>query len=198
MIRRLLLIAALMSAVTLLSACVVLEPRGGSAGISDAGTAIVLGPALDDFFVSGRLSLRQGDRRDFLKFDWQHGPAHDTVLLLTPLGQGVAELIRDDSGARLLRPGELPVVASDIAMLMSQLLGTAMPLDELGHWLSGRRGVSGSVAGWHVAVTQTMAHPSSPQGSLPRRLEATRDDVSLTLIVDEWAEGDRPVDDKKL
>lgn len=198
--RPLLRTAALISAVTLLNACVMLEPMPAEPeGLSsaDAHHAFgILGPPLDTFFVSGRLSLRQGDRRDFLKFDWQHAPARDTVLLLSPLGQGVAELVRDGSGAKLLRPGETPVNAPDIDTLIFQILGTAVPLDELGIWLSGRRGVSGQVGGWRISVVQTSPHPVSANGRLPRRLEAVRDDVALTLIVDQWAAGDSLSADK--
>lgn len=198
--RFLLLSTALLSAVALLSACVTLEPmETGSEPISaDAMNAMgAVGPPLDVFFASGRLSLRQGDRRDFLKFDWHHAPGRDSLLLLSPLGQGVAELVRDSSGARLMRAGEIPVVAPDIDTLILQILGTAVPLDELGHWLSGRRGISGNAAGWRISVVQTTSHPVVAQGRLPRRLEAIRDDVALTLIVDEWAAGENLTIDKK-
>ena len=146
-----------------------------------------IGPPLASFFVSGRLALRQGERRDFLKFDWQHDSVRDTVLLLSPLGQGIAEIVRADDGARLLRPGEVPVEAADIATLTQQLLGTAVPLQELANWLRGAHGAAGEIDGWRIVVTQSVAHPSSATGRLPRRLEAHRGEVALTLIVDDWA-----------
>lgn len=172
----------------LLSGCVVLEPLTSDDAPTSSMTTI--GPPIAHFFVSGRLALQQGERRDFLKFDWQHDSVRDIVLLLSPLGQGIAEIVRDESGARLLRPGEAPIEAADIASLTQQVLGTAVPLQELGNWLRGARGASGEIDGWRIVVTQTVVHPASVTGRLPRRLEARRGDVVLTLIVDDWAAGE--------
>ena len=52
----------------------------------------VLGPPLPRFTAEGRISLRQGDRRDHLRFSWEHAPGRDAVLLMSPLGQGLAAL----------------------------------------------------------------------------------------------------------
>ncbi len=146
-----------------------------------------LGPAVDSFSVSGRLALRQGERRDHLQFDWQHSPQSDAVLLLSPLGQGLAEIVRDAGGARMTQPNQPPIEAADVETLARQIFGTALPLQELGDWLRGARGSAGDVAGWRIVITETALYH---QRRLPRRLEASRDDVALTLIVDDWGSGE--------
>jgi outer membrane lipoprotein LolB len=183
------LVAAGLATTVLLGGCVLIEPRetASETASSVADPIANIGPPLASFFVSGRLALRQGERRDFLKFDWQHDPVRDTVLLLSPLGQGIAEIVRADDGARLLRPGEAPLEAADIAALTQQLLGTAVPLQELANWLRGAHGAAGEIDGWRIVITQSVAHPTFATGRLPRRIEAHRGEVALTLIVDDWA-----------
>jgi outer membrane lipoprotein LolB len=162
-----------------LSGCALLATQEGAVG--------EIGPAVENFSVSGRLALRQGERRDHLQFDWQHSPQGDTVLLLSPLGQGLAEIVRDVRGARMNQPNQAPIEAPDIESLAQQIFGTALPLQELGDWLRGARGVAGEVAGWRIAISQTVPYR---QSRLPRRLDASRDEVALTLIVDEWGAGE--------
>lgn len=161
---------------------------GGCATPAGSPEVVVeLGPPIDSFIARGRLALRQGERSDHLQFDWQHAPQRDSVLLLSPLGQGLAEIVRDAAGARMSRPNEAAIEAPDLATLAQNVFGTPLPLEELGHWLRGARGTVGSTAGWRVAVTEATPYR---QRRLPRRLEASWGDVMLILIVDEWGEAD--------
>ncbi len=142
-----------------------------------------LGPAPARFVLTGRLSLRQGSRQDHLGFDWERAPGRDRILLLGPLGQGLAELVRDERGAQLVRPGAPDETAPSLEELSLRIFGTALPLGELGDWLRGARGVSGEVDGWRVAVVDVS--PSGPR-RLPRRLQVARDDIVLVLLADDW------------
>lgn len=153
-----------------------------------SGTAPTLGPPLPSFAAAGRISLRQGERSDHLQFDWQHAPERDVVLFSSPIGQGLAELGRDASGAWLAVPGEPERRASDLAALTQALFGTPLPLNTLAEWLRGARpALSGEVDGWRIAVTE-----SAPfgQSRLPRRLEARRDDIELRIVIDGWGDND--------
>ena len=160
---------------------------GGCAapGRSDEDVGI-LGPALESFSASGRLAIRQSERSDHLQFDWQHSPQQDVVLLLGPLGQGLAEIVRDANGARMTRPNTAPVAAPTIAVLAQEIFGIPLPLQELGDWLRGARGLSGDQDGWRIVVAQTAPYR---QNRLPRRLVVSQGDVKLILIVDSWGDG---------
>ena len=149
----------------------------------DAG---LLGPALESFTASGRLAIRQSERSDHLQFDWQHSPHQDVVLLLGPLGQGLAEIVRDATGARMTRPNSAPTEAPNIAVLAQEVFGIPLPLQELGDWLRGARGLSGNQDGWRIVVEQTTPYR---QNRLPRRLEVSQGEVKLILIVDTWGDG---------
>ncbi|MDP2822397.1 MAG: outer membrane lipoprotein LolB [Sulfuritalea sp.] len=146
-----------------------------------------LGPPLQSFAGNGRISLRQGERSDHLQFDWQHAPERDVVLFSSPLGQGLAELGRNASGAWLLVPGEPERRAPDLGALTQRLFGAPLPLDVLAEWLRGARpALSGEVDGWRIVVTETAPFG---QRRLPRRLEVRRDDIELRIVIDGWSDG---------
>lgn len=144
----------------------------------------VLGPPLQRFAAEGRIALRQGDRRDHLRFSWEHAPGSDVVLLMSPLGQGLAELTRDAAGARLVQPNQAVMSADSLPQLVQRAFGTPLPLEALAEWLRGAQpALSGEIDGWRVVITET-----SPfrQHRLLRIMEARRDDVEFKLVVDEW------------
>ena len=149
-----------------------------------SGAPLVLGPPLLRFTADGRISLRQGDRSDHLRFSWEHAPGSDIVLLMSPLGQGLAELTRDVSGVRLVQPNQAAISADTLPQLAQRVFGTPVPLDAVADWLRGAQpALIGEVDGWRVVVSDTSAFR---QRRLLRVMEARRDDVEFKLIVDEW------------
>lgn len=149
-----------------------------------SAVSLVLGPPLLRFAADGRISLRQGERSDHLRFRWEHAPDRDVVLLMSPLGQGLAELTRDAAGARLHRANHATIAADTLPQLAERVVGAPLPLEAMADWLRGARPeLSGETDGWHVAIRDTSAFR---QGRLVHVLEARREDVELKLIVDDW------------
>jgi outer membrane lipoprotein LolB len=145
---------------------------------------LVLGPPLPRFTADGRISLRQGDRSDHLRFSWDHAPGGDVVLLMSPLGQGLAEFTRDAHGVRLAQPNQAVISADTLPQLANRVFGVQVPLDAVADWLRGAQpALSGDVDGWHVVVSDTSAFR---QHRLLRVMEARRDDVEFKLVVDDW------------
>ena len=152
--------------------------------IPDSVAPLALGPALNHFVAEGRISLRQGARSDYLRFRWEHGPENDAVLLMSPLGQGMAQLERDAGGARLKRPGQPDLVAPDLRQLAQNMFGTPLPLDLLADLMRGVDAAgTHTVEGWQVRITDTTPFR---QRRLLRVLEVSRDDIELKMIVDDW------------
>jgi outer membrane lipoprotein LolB len=133
------------------------------------------------FEASGRLSVRQGERADHAHFVWQVTPQGESIVLNTPLGQGLAELRVDADGARLRRPASADLRAADLDQLAARVFGQPLPLAELRVWLRGARGASGRVDGWAVTVL-----PGPAPQAWPRRLDASNGEVALTLLIDDW------------
>lgn len=149
-----------------------------------ADAALTLGPPLQRFAADGRISVRQGERSDHLRFRWEHAPDSDVVLLMSPLGQGLAELKRDAAGARLTRPNQPPVAADTLPQLAQSVFGVPLPLEAMADWLRGARpALSGEIEGWRVVISDSSAFR---QHRLLRVMEARRDDVEFKLLVDEW------------
>jgi outer membrane lipoprotein LolB len=166
---------------------------------------IVLGPPLDEFVATGRMALRQEKRSDHLRFRWQHTAVGDTVLFMSPLGSGVAEITRDADSVRLTRPNQPPVVADSLPELAQRVFGSPLPLDALADWLRGARPeLDGVVDGWRIEISDTSllpareaasqaskAHQHRPKADsrLLRVATVSRGDVELKLIVDDWGAG---------
>lgn len=162
----------------LLAACAEV-PQG-----SDSGQ--LLGPAVKHFIAEGRIALREGERRDHLRFRWEHTPESDALLLMSPLGQGLAELTRDATGARLVQPHQAAIAAADLRQLAQQVFALPLPLEAVADWLRGARPeLAGEIDGWRVAITESSV-PMAGNTRLPRVMEAARGDVEFKLIVDNW------------
>lgn len=162
----------------MLAACAPLQPDD----------SVDLGPAVASFSIGGRLMLRQGERRDHLRFEWEHSPDSDELLFSSPLGQGVARLTRDAGGALLELADGKRQRAGNWRALTQELLGTGLPLDQLPEWLRGARPrMQGDVEGWRVQVVESVPYR---QARLPRVIEITLGDVELRLIVDQRNEPD--------
>lgn len=162
--------------VLLMAACAELPQQSASSP--------ALGPPLQQFTAEGRISLRQGDRRDHLRFRWEHAPGRDVVLLMSPLGQGMAELTRDAAGARLVQPNQATIAADTLAQLAQRVVGAPLPLEAMADWLRGARpALNGEEDGWRVEISETSAYR---QHRLLRIMEAHREDVEFKLVVDDW------------
>ncbi len=150
--------------------------------LSDA--QLGLGPPLPSFTAEGRISLRRDEQRDHVRFRWEHAPQRDVVLLMSPLGQGLAELTRDAAGARLLRPHQPVLTAVTLAQLAERVVGAPLPLEALADWLRGAQpALSGTADGWQIAILDTSIFR---QSRLARVLQARRDNEELKLVVESW------------
>jgi outer membrane lipoprotein LolB len=139
-------------------------------------------PTLTEFELDGRLVVRQGETRHHVNISWRHDAANDVIFLTTPLGQGVAELSRTGSGARLVMADRREFVAADWEGLAQRLFDIRLPLSELPAWVSGRS--APSVGGWRVNY---LDYQSDARDALPTLLELKRDDIEVRLKIDEWS-----------
>lgn len=156
-----------------------------------------LGPAVEQFSISGRLVVKQGQRRDHLRFNWEHGAATDTLLLSSALGQGVAKLTRNTqakSSASLELADGKRYQAENWETLSQQVFDQALPLDALPKWLRGAhaqwRGEQGK---WQIVVTDAKSFESTPGRQhqlMPRIVQISADDVELTIVVESRGDED--------
>jgi outer membrane lipoprotein LolB len=154
----------------LLSACASLPPP-----------APAVAAAAESFALSGRLSLRQGEMRHHVGISWRHEAARDEIFVSGPLGQGLAELTRDATGARLLTADRKVVTAPDWESLAERALGARLPLSNLPRWVAAVPPVATFDAdGWHIDVREVA-------DGRPALIELRRDDIEAVLRIDGWA-----------
>ena len=145
------------------------------------------------FSIEARIYVRRGDAPYQAQLSWRHGIERDDVLLTGPFGQGLAELIRDPAGARLIAADRREFVAPDWSTLSEQVFGVALPLNGMARWLTGNVASSGHDAlnrptfavedGWHIAYP---AYESEAPNALPVLMELQRDDIEVRLKIDQW------------
>ncbi len=136
--------------------------------------------AITTFSFTGRLAVRQNETSHHVHIDWRHAPDGDVILLTTPLGQGVAELVRDASGARLTLAERRSLSAGDWNALAREVFGIPLPLDRVHRWLIGDLS---DTQGWRIEILER-----ENQGGLPTLLELERDDIRVRLKIDAWQE----------
>ncbi|MBK7687159.1 MAG: outer membrane lipoprotein LolB [Rhodocyclaceae bacterium] len=185
-----------------LAGCASIVPSQADKFVDDASQA--LGSAQSSFAIEGRLLFKQGRRNDHLRFTWDHSEARDTLMLTAALGQGVARITREENAAQLESADGKKFAGRDWQALSQQVFGQALPLDELPQWLRGARPQwTGEKDGWKIAVTQaqrvkfkcsdTTAWQQAQRAQVssalvPGRIEFSKDDISLSIIVETWGD----------
>jgi outer membrane lipoprotein LolB len=137
------------------------------------------------FEMSGRLSVRVGERSDIARLRWTHRASGDLWVIASPLGNEVARLTADASGASLSGPAEER--AASFAALTEKLLGVALEPSQLADWLHGKVPPE-TPGGWSVTLDETQA---AGDVRLARRLTARRGEIVVRLVVDDY----RPLGD---
>jgi len=148
------------------------------------------------FAMNGRISVQHKGVRDSAGLRWVHEAQTDEILLLTPLGQTAARIYCDE-GLATLDNGDKHYSDKDVESLMMQVLGWRLQLNSLHQWVLGlpaegpvqlERDELGRIAqlkqeGWEVRY---LGFADDRTDSLPKRLQLIRDNLQITLLVDEW------------
>lgn len=173
-------------AVAALTGCAALSPSREAA------------PRAAAFDLSGRVAVSYDGRAFSSGVRWQHQPERDDIWLLTPMGQALAHILADASGATLTGADQNRYEAVDVERLTRRALGWALPLERLTWWARGEpvpgiateevlRDQQGRLVrlkqdGWHISYTYT----PDAQDRLPRRLELAREGQQIRLVADAW------------
>ena len=131
--------------------------------------------------MSGRIAVRNGQQNEIAKLRWTHAPAADPWVISSPLGNEVARIDSAAEGATLRQAGSAPQRAASFSALTRQLLGVAIEPRELAAWMHGA--APEPTGGWTVTLDERQ-----PAGNveIARRMSATRGEVSVRLVVDEY------------
>ena len=149
------------------------------------------------FDLVGRVAVTYDGRAFSSGVRWQRLEARDEIWLLTPVGQAIAHIEADASGATLTGADRKQLQAGDVESLTRRGLGWELPVSRLAWWVQGEivpGGVIGEVTrdqqGRLVRLAQdgwliVFVHPPEGRG-LPQRLELAREGHQIRLVIDNW------------
>jgi outer membrane lipoprotein LolB len=127
----------------------------------------------------------------------KHSKLIDEVLLLSPLGQVIARILRDHEGGRLTTSEQQEFYASDVESLTEDILGWRIPLAGLKYWALGThspltiamkdldengRVVAIRQDGWIISYLSYTAMQSA-QKQRPRVLTLNHETLKIRLVV---------------
>jgi len=168
---------------------------GGCASVPSA-PRINVEPSLQArWTLQGRIGVQAGEQSLSGQIHWQHRADTDEVLLNSPLGQGVARIVRNVEGVMLEVPNQPTRRAPDAESLTREALGYALPVAGLVWWVQARpdpdqafeatRDAAGRLTqlrqnGWVIDYLQYAAD------ARPRKLVVAREGLEIRLVADSW------------
>lgn len=151
------------------------------------------------FHLAGRIAVKHEGQGFSGSLRWNHDGGRDEVLLQSPLGQGVARIVRDAGGVVLTAADEQTYRAASVEALTHETLGWPLPLRGLEHWVLGRAAPGGAAReilgadgqlsrlvqdGWLVDLERYRVVRGT---ALPGRLEAVYgNEIEVRLVIDHW------------
>ena len=132
------------------------------------------------FELNGRIAARYGQESFSGNVAWRHAERFDEMLLSTPLGQGVARIVREGDAIILTTAEPKEYRARDAEALTEQVLGFRVPLEGLAHWVLGQPAPQLEARGWKVEYQDRDAD------GRPTRLRVTYPGIELRLAISEW------------
>ena len=169
-----------LAAAALAGACAQFEPRPPA------------GPL--EFQLTGRLAARYNGESFTGNVTWSHAQQGDEMLISSPLGQGVARIVRDHEGVILRTAEPREYRASDAETLTQKALGFRLPLLGLGDWVRARPSADSPAVtqsndngtlklleqrGWRIEYLEY-------EGERPRLLRLVYPGIELRFAVTEW------------
>ena len=145
------------------------------------------------FDLAGRIAARSGKESFSGNVSWRHARDGDEMLISTPLGQGVARIVRQGEVVTLTT-AEREYQAPDAESLTEEALGFRLPLGGLADWVRGRaapdtpateeKAPDGRLAkleqrGWTIEYLEYA-------GALPSRMKLAFPGVELRLAISQW------------
>jgi len=155
----------------------------------------------ENFTVMGRVSVRNAQHSFTGNVHWQHTKPEDSILLLSPLGQAVAEIKKNNDAVSLITAKQEEFHARNVEDLTSEILGWRLPLYGLQYWIQGQNAPTSTAVielddedrfvairqdGWQILYLRYFTEQPDRNNVRPRIIELQYDDLKIRLVVDNW------------
>jgi outer membrane lipoprotein LolB len=150
------------------------------------------------FELNARLAARYGAESFSGNLAWRHAESADEMLITTPIGQGIARIVRDGDRVTLTTAEPKEYRAADAESLTQEVLGFRLPLAGLADWVRARpsgdvpakedRSAEGRLSkleqsGWTI---EYLEYGATGAQSLPTRLRLLYPGIELRLAISQW------------
>jgi outer membrane lipoprotein LolB len=148
-----------------------------------------------EFELAGRLAASYRNESFTGNLAWRHARDSDEMLLTSPLGAGLARIVREGDAVVLTTAEPKEYRAADAESLTEQALGFRLPLAGLADWIRGRaspafpvtraeRSADGKLlsleqGGWKIEFLEYA-------GELPARVRLLYPGIELRFAVSQW------------
>lgn len=156
--------------------------------------------ALDSWDIHARAALKLEGGAYNIGLSWKRAAERFTILLEAPFGQGVFR-IEGNAGEsyRLRLPDGQVYTNSSAEALLEDVIGWSLPISGLEYWIRGlpqpgsdyRHSLDWSGRAktirqdrWAIKYVDYFEGPPGP--ALPRRINLSRDALSLKLVIERW------------
>lgn len=150
-------------------------------------------PEAPQFELHARLAARYRDESFTGALAWRHGQRSDEMLITSPLGAGVARIVREGDAVTLTTAEPREYRAADAEALTEQALGFRLPLAGLADWVRGQAAESPRAiqhfedgrlktleqGGWKIEY-------QAYEGERPARMRLLYPGIELRLAITEW------------
>jgi outer membrane lipoprotein LolB len=137
-------------------------------------------PEEAEFDLLGRISARYRDDGFTGNVRWRHAAGGDEMLITTPLGQGVARIVRQGDAVELKTAEGKEFRAADSESLTERVLGFRLPIEGLAEWVQGKPSPALEGRGWKVEYLQR------DEQNRPRLMRMTYQGVEVRFAITEW------------
>jgi outer membrane lipoprotein LolB len=134
-----------------------------------------------EFELAGRIAARYGNESFTGNIAWRHARSGDELLISTPTGQGVAQIVRQGDAVLLKTAEPREYRDHDPEALTERVLGFRIPIDGLADWVQGRASPQLEARGWQVEYLER-----DSQGR-PTRMRLTYQGIELRLAISQWS-----------
>ena len=133
-----------------------------------------------EFDLSGRIAARYGKEAFTGSMRWRHARGGDELLISTPTGQGVAEIVRQGDAVRVKTAEPREYTSNDAEELTERVLGFRLPIHGLADWVQGRPSPELESRGWRIEYQERDAQQR------PTRMRITYQGIELRLVISQW------------
>jgi outer membrane lipoprotein LolB len=133
-----------------------------------------------EFDLAGRIAARYGSESFTGNIAWRHAKSGDELLISTPTGQGVAQIVRQGDAVLLKTAEPREYRDHDAEALTERVLGFRLPILGMADWVQGRPSPALESRGWKIEYQDYDAQRR------PTRMRLTYQGIELRLAISQW------------